>query len=88
VQDTSFAVPISCAANGGPAGSDCNVNVTVDALVPGYVKEGKRALMSVTSVRMLDAGPDGSLTPPSGACPPKCGSGDETTFLHQGLFAP
>ena len=88
VQDTAFAVPLPCIANPGAVGSSCDVDVTVNALVPGYVKEGSLSVMSVTGMRLLDAGADNSLTPPSGACPPTCGSGDETTYLEQGLFTP
>jgi hypothetical protein len=88
VQDTKFSVPLTCLPDAGLAGSSCNADVTVDSIVPGYVKEGKRTVVSVTGVRMLDAGADSSLTPPSGSCPPTCGNGDEGTFLDQGVFAP
>jgi hypothetical protein len=88
VEDTTFAVPLPCTAHAGAAGSSCEVDATVNSLVPGYVKEGALAVISVTSTRLLDAGADNSLTPPSGSCPPTCGSGDEATFLEQGVITP
>jgi hypothetical protein len=88
VQDTTFAVPMPCVAHSGLVGGSCEVNVSVNSLVPGYAKEGALAVMSVRSLRMLDAGADNSFTPPSGSCPPTCGSGDESTFLQEGLFTP
>jgi hypothetical protein len=94
VEDTQFSLPIDCLDT--PAnpdvGSSCNVTTTTDTLVPGFAQEGKRAVISAFSVNLLDAGPDGSITPPSPpaglACPPICGSGDESVFLRQGVFAP
>jgi hypothetical protein len=89
VEDTKLSVPIDCVATSDPAlGSTCNVNTTADALVPGLVREGAHAVISALSVSVEDAGPDGTITPPSGACPPTCGSGDEKVFLRQGIFAP
>ena len=57
-------------------------------LVPNLAREGKRAVISALSIKLLDAGPDGVITPPSGSCPYTCGSGDEAVFLRQGLFTP
>jgi hypothetical protein len=90
VQDTQFSVPINC--SGTPAdsgiGSNCAVTTTADALVPNFPMEGKRSVVSAFTTKLLDAGADGSITPPSGSCPPTCGSGDEKTYLVQGIFAP
>jgi hypothetical protein len=89
VEDTRLSIPIDCVATPNPAvGSSCSVNTTADTLVPGLVKEGKRTVISAFSVALLDAGADGSVAPPSGSCPPTCGSGDENPYLVQGIFAP
>ena len=45
-------------------------------------------MLSTPDLKLMDAGFDGSISPPSGVCPPTCGSGDERVFLRQGLFAP
>ncbi len=89
VADSELTVPFTCTPTADPTlGSACNLSTTLDSLVPGFVKEGKRMLMGALSMKVLDAGPDGTLTPPSGTCPPTCGSGDESTFLRQGVFTP
>jgi Tol biopolymer transport system component len=86
-EDTNFDVPLPCTPTAvSPRGSDCGITTTADTLVPGFAKEGKRAVISA-SFKVLDAGADGDVTPPSG-CPPTCGTGDEQTFLDQGVFAP
>jgi uncharacterized repeat protein (TIGR01451 family) len=89
VADTDLGLPVSCTATADPArGSTCGITTTLDTQVPGLVKESKRMIISAFSIRVLDAGADASLTPPSGTCPPKCGSGDESVYLRQGAFLP
>jgi Acetyl xylan esterase (AXE1) len=89
VQDVDFSLPVDCVATANPrAGSMCSVNTTADTLVPGFAREGGRAVISTESVSVLDAGPDDTLAPPVGDCPPACGSGDESTFLREGVLAP
>jgi hypothetical protein len=49
--------PIDCLPNGSstaPPGSDCNVNTTANALVPGLVAAGKQTLVQVFRVRITD----------------------------------
>ena len=92
VQDARFDVPIDCAASPDPAlGSACAIDTTANTLVPGFAQEGNRAVISAFSVSLEDAGPDGGVTPspdPGLGCPPTCGTGDESVFLRQGVFAP
>jgi hypothetical protein len=89
VQDLDFSAPIPCTATADVStGGSCHIGTTADTLVGGFAKEGKRALISTLSVKLLDAGPDGSITPGSGTCPPTCGTGDERPYLDQGIFAP
>ena len=88
-QDFDFSLPVDCVATGSTdVGSTCNVNSTFDTLIPGFAKEGKRAVIPTFSSVLTDAGPDGTVIPSGGACPPICGSGDEQVFLRQGVFAP
>jgi DNA-binding beta-propeller fold protein YncE len=88
-QDVDFSVPVTCLPTLSlTVGSTCNVDSTIDTLVPGFAQEGKRAVISTFSFTLTDAGPDGSVTPSSGDCPPTCGSGDEEVFMRQGVFAP
>ncbi len=94
VQDARFAIPISCVATQQPdpqipnkLGGNCNVSTTFDTLVPGFAREGARAVISTPSVVVEDAGADGMVDSGSG-CPPTCGTGDEAVFLRQGVFAP
>jgi len=58
----------------------------LDALIPGVVREGKRAIWQLGQVNVLDAGPNGSGY--GSGCPATCGDGDERTFLRQGIFIP
>ena len=60
----------------------------MDALSPGYVTEEHRTIMSMRRLVVNDAGADASVTPPSGTCPPACGSGDEKAYMQQGVFTP
>jgi len=89
VADVTFSVPIQCTATGGANGSNCNVNTTIDTLVPTTVKEFQRGVISIFGIVANDEGPDGSVSPGGGfTCPPICGSGDETRYADQGLFIP
>jgi hypothetical protein len=89
VSDLTFSVPVPCADNGGANGANCSVATTIDTLVPTTVKELQRGVIGIQNIRAVDAGPDGSITPPPPfPCPPVCGSGDETKFAEQGIFIP
>ncbi len=85
--DLTFGAPMDCADNGGAQGAVCALSTTFDALVPNTVVEFGRAVVEFKHFEVMDAGPDGSLTPPEPfLCPPMCGSGDETEWLQQGDF--
>ena len=78
VQDTTLDVPVSCAATGSTSvGSTCAVSTTVDAVVPGAVKEGERAIWALDQVQVLDGGADGIAS-----------TSPNTLFATQGLFVP
>jgi hypothetical protein len=73
-----FRAVVPCAATAGTAiGSTCSLTTSVDALVSGAVKEGKRAVWELGQIRVLDGGSDGSPA-----------NDERTTFATQGLFAP
>jgi hypothetical protein len=90
VQDTNFAVPVSCVTTSSANGSNCNITTTIDTLVAGTVKELQRGVVSVFSLNVKDLGPDGSITPVGAPlpCPPVCGTGDEAKYQDQGIFLP
>ncbi len=89
VSDIRFSVPFNCVATASTSiGGSCTLGTTLDTLLPGMAREGKRTILSTFAFELDDAGPDGSILPPSGTCPPTCGSGDESVYLRQGLFVP
>jgi hypothetical protein len=91
--NTDFSVPTNgptdpspCVATPtGAAGSNCNFSSTINAQVPGAVKERQAGVVSVFGLKVKDLGADGALGP---GCPPVCGTSDEKTFVDQGIFLP
>jgi peptidoglycan/xylan/chitin deacetylase (PgdA/CDA1 family) len=71
-----FAVPCAATSDTG-VGSTCSVSTTADALRPGMVKEGSRAIWALGKVLVDDGGPDGLAA-----------TQDNTHFAAQGVFAP
>jgi len=59
-------------------GAGCNLVTTVDAVTPGTVTEGKRAVWELGRVQIDDGGADGDVDT----------FGDNTLFMVQGLFVP
>jgi hypothetical protein len=59
VQDTPFKFPLSCAATTGSEGGACQVNTSANALVPGSVLDGYRAVWEMGQVGLYD--PAGAL---------------------------
>jgi hypothetical protein len=58
-------------------GSDCSLNTTLDALIPGAIAEGRRTVLQLDQVSVADGGPDADpWTEPN------------TVLLRQGLFVP
>jgi hypothetical protein len=79
VSDTSFPVTIPCTATlDNTVGSTCQIDTTVEAIVPNAVKEGRRAVWQIGQVKVYDGGIDG------------VGStiADNTLFMEEGLFVP
>ena len=87
VQNGEFQVPVNCVGTMDTTiGSTCSVNTTADALIPGYILEGRRTIFALESVTMKDAGLNG--TGYGAGCPQTCGDGDEKVFLRQGVVTP
>ena len=74
-----LGMTVACAAVPDPnEGSLCATNTTVDALIPGAVPEGRRAIWQLGTVQVIDGGPDGDVDTPS----------FNTLFATQGVFIP
>jgi hypothetical protein len=87
VADTTLEMPVTCVATGDATiGADCALNTTLDALIPGMVRESRRAVWQLGQTEVRDAGPNG--TGYGAGCPSACGDGDEQTFMRQGIFVP
>jgi len=78
VVDIPFPVNTSCTQTANTAiGSQCNVNTSANAVVPGAVKDGKRAIVEIGQIQVRDGGVDGLVaTEPN------------TLFAVQGIFIP
>ena len=71
VVDIPFPAAVPC------AGGTCSLNSSFDAILPGTINEGSRAIWELDAVEVLDGGPDGDIqTQPN------------TVFARQGLFVP
>ena len=68
--------PCSATADAN-VGATCNLTTTLDALTPGVVQEGARAIWQLGQVEVLDGGPDGDADTP-----------DNAVFARQGIFIP
>ena len=87
VADTQLEVPFNCTTTADTGvGATCAVATTIDALLPGAVAEGKRAIWGLGAVTISDSGPNG--TGYGAGCPATCGDGDETVYMKQGIFIP
>ncbi len=75
--DFSFAAP--CVANPSASeGATCSTATTADAVIPGSVTEGSRAIWELGRVSVYDGGTDESATT----------AADNRLFETQGLFVP
>src|SRR5205085_929328 len=72
VEDTSFPVTVPCAAG------SCVVSTTANALAPGAVLEGRRAIWQLGQVKVYDGGADGLAST----------TGDNGLFMVEGVFVP
>jgi hypothetical protein len=77
--DLEFAFSAPCQATPDTTvGSTCAVTTTADAVVPGAVTEGDRAIWELGQVNVFDGGDDGVAST----------HGDNKVFARQGIFVP
>jgi len=76
--DIPLTATVPCASTASTGvGSICSLATTLDTLVAGAVKEGRRAIWELRQVRALDGGPDGVAS-----------TAVNTLFEVQGVFVP
>ena len=76
---TAFSFDVACAATADTTvGSTCTTTTSADAVVPGAIKEGSRAVWELGQVKVEDGGADSDPTT----------TADNTLFMVQGLFVP
>jgi hypothetical protein len=79
VQETPYRFAVPCAATSDPAsGGSCSLASTFNAILPGSVVEGARAIWELGAVNVFDGGADGQAAT----------RGDNTLFERQGVFVP
>jgi hypothetical protein len=75
----AMALPWACAQSGSTStGSTCNLNTSLDAIIPGASKRGKREVWALDAVRIFDGGADGDGDT----------TADNTVFARPGIFIP
>ena len=76
--DLPCPVTVPCALTANTAiGSSCAVDTSADAVLPGAVRELKRTIWRLGTLRVMDGGADGVTATP-----------DNTLFATQGIFIP
>jgi hypothetical protein len=76
--DFPFPVTVPCSATDDKGiGASCHVSTSANAVVPGAIMDGKRAIAQLGQVRVTDGGPDGVVA-----------TADNDLFAVQGLFVP
>ena len=80
VADTSFFATVPCTVTPSDplTGSTCELSSTADALLPGTVRQGARAVWGLGQVRLHDGGADGDAET----------AGDNGLLAVQGVFIP
>jgi hypothetical protein len=78
LEPVALPVAMPCSTTVSEAiGATCALSTTFDALMPGVVDEGARALWELARIELLDSGPDGDVATP-----------DNTLFATPGIFVP
>ena len=78
VVDFPFPVTIQCSGTPDDVGGACAVATTANAIVPGAVRDGQRAIVQLGQIRVNDGGPDGLAATADG----------NQKFAAQGVFIP
>jgi glucose/arabinose dehydrogenase len=78
ISDFTIPATVSCLPTADPAvGATCNLDTTLDAIVPGAARESTRAIWELRQVQVTDGGSDADAdTTPN------------TVFARQGVFVP
>jgi hypothetical protein len=76
-EDSLFPVTVPCVTTSGSVGATCSVSTTFDAIVPGAITEGKRAIWALDAIELTDGGADGLAA-----------TGPNARFARQGVFVP
>jgi len=74
-QDFPFRYSVPCVATDTAAGATCALTTSAEAIVPGSITEGTRAIWALDKVRVYDGGPAGD-------------GADASLFATQGIFVP
>jgi len=78
VEDLALPATAPCGATAETnIGATCSLTTTLDALVPGIVQEGGRAIWELSRIEVLDGGPDGDAD-----------TSDNEVLARQGIFVP
>jgi uncharacterized repeat protein (TIGR01451 family) len=78
VVDIPFPTTFGCAATADTGiGATCSISTSFNAITPGVVIEGERAVWQLGQTRVFDGGQDGSISTP-----------DNPLFAVQGIFVP
>jgi hypothetical protein len=76
--DIPFPMPFNCVNTvDNDIGGLCSLDTSVNAVVPGGVRDGKRGVWELGQVNVSDGGPDGSTS-----------TTPNFPFLRQGVFVP
>ena len=79
VQANPYRFGVPCAATSDPSvGGTCSLSSTFNAILPGSVNEGERAVWELGAVAVTDGGADGQAST----------TNDNTPFARQGIFVP
>ncbi len=79
VTSTPFSYTVPCAITSATnIGSTCAVQTTANAVLPGSIAGGRRAVWELGRFELYDGGPDGDADT----------AGDNTLFETQGVFIP
>jgi plastocyanin len=76
--DTTFSVTVPCGATADTTiGGACTINTSANAVVPGTIVAGVRAIWELSAVQVFDGGADGVAS-----------TADNTLFADQAVFVP
>jgi hypothetical protein len=78
VSDVSYPVTVPCLTTASDSeGASCSITTSVEALTPGAITEGRRAIWQLGQIRVTDGGPDGLAS-----------TAGNDLFAVQGVFVP